>query len=50
MVKHLILFHHDPNHTDALIDSFVQECRKELKKMNAPTRCTSAREGKTITM
>jgi phosphoribosyl 1,2-cyclic phosphodiesterase len=50
MVKHLILFHHDPNHPDALIDSFVQECRKELKKMNAPIRCTSAREGKTITM
>jgi phosphoribosyl 1,2-cyclic phosphodiesterase len=47
-VKHLILFHHDPNHSDSIIDSFVKECKEELKKMKTSIKCSGAMEGKTI--
>lgn len=47
-VKHLVLFHHDPNHSDSIIDSFVKECKEELKKMKASLKCSGAMEGKTI--
>ena len=49
-VKHLVLFHHDPNHNDAIIDSFVKECKEELKKMRPSIRCSGAMEGKTISL
>jgi hypothetical protein len=47
-VKHLVLFHHDPNHNDETIDFFVKECKKELKKLRASVKCSGAMEGKTI--
>lgn len=30
-VKHLVLFHHDPEHDDAMVDSLVEDARKEFK-------------------
>ena len=30
-VKHLILFHHDPDHDDAMVDALVADARKEFK-------------------
>jgi len=30
-VKHLVLFHHDPDHEDAFVDSLVENARKEFK-------------------
>jgi ribonuclease BN (tRNA processing enzyme) len=47
-VKHLILFHHDPDHTDSFIDTQVRECRMIIRKMDAPMKCSAAQEGKTI--
>ena len=49
-VKHLIIFHHDPNHSDGIIDSFVKGCKEELKKRNASTKCSGAIEGNTISI
>jgi ribonuclease BN (tRNA processing enzyme) len=49
-VKHLALFHHDPDHNDDNVDSCVKECEEELVKMNAPIKCSGAMEGKTITI
>ncbi len=48
-VKHLVLFHHDPDHNDDNVDSCVKECKEELVKMNSPIKCSGAMEGKTIT-
>ncbi len=48
--KHLLLFHHDPDHSDAVIDSFVKECREQIKKLKSPMKCSGAMEGKTITI
>ncbi len=48
--KHLILFHHDPDHSDAVIDSFLKECREQVKKLKSPMKCSGAMEGKTVTV
>ncbi len=47
-VKHLVLFHHDPDHDDRSIDAILQRCKAFLRKMRAPTKCTAAMEGNTI--
>jgi len=47
-VKHLVLFHHDPNHSDDIIDSFVKGCKEELKEMKSSIKCSGAMEGKSI--
>lgn len=47
-VKHLVLFHHDPDHADSVIDAQLRECRTIIRKMHAPMRCSAAQEGKTI--
>lgn len=44
-VKTLILFHHDPDHGDEVIDSFVEECQKEIKRKGSKMKCLGAREG-----
>jgi len=49
-VEHLILFHHDPNHSDVTIDSFVKGCKEELKKMKTSIKCSGAMEGKSISI
>jgi phosphoribosyl 1,2-cyclic phosphodiesterase len=43
-VKHLVLFHHDPDHDDAFIDRLVAEARE----MSATTKVSAAREGDTL--
>ena len=47
-VKHLILFHHDPDHNDRYIDTIVKDSKALLKKIDAPTKCSAAMEGKTV--
>jgi phosphoribosyl 1,2-cyclic phosphodiesterase len=44
-VKHLILFHHEPNHTDEKIDDILKKCRKEIKTKSYTFECTAASEG-----
>lgn len=34
-VKKLFIFHHDPMHSDKIIDRLVRECRREFKNLNA---------------
>jgi len=47
-VKQLILFHHDPDHNDTLIDGLVAEGRALLQQMGSSTRCSAAMEGTTL--
>ena len=42
--KELVLFHHDPDHTDAVIDKVVHEARNYYPKVRA------AAEGLEITL
>jgi phosphoribosyl 1,2-cyclic phosphodiesterase len=49
-VKHLVLFHHDPDRTDDELDA-IQAESDEWFRQNAPqTRCTVAYEGLSITL
>ena len=41
-VKHLVLFHHDPDHDDLFVDGLVQKARQEF------TRVSGAAEGMTL--
>jgi phosphoribosyl 1,2-cyclic phosphodiesterase len=44
-VKKLILFHHDPSHSDEMIDEIVETCKKEIKSRNYKFECLAAEEG-----
>ena len=47
-MKKLILFHHDPDHDDKKIDSFVAYARKLVKKAKGKMKVEAAREGLVI--
>ena len=47
-VKKLVLFHHDPNHDDRMIDSFVRHARALVKKQRGKLKVEAAREGMTL--
>jgi len=47
-VKHLILFHHDPDHADRVIDAQVRQCREMIRKNGVPMKCSAAQEGRTV--
>ena len=44
-VKHLVLFHHDPDRTDAQIDQIQTECRAFFASRGSDILCTAAYEG-----
>jgi phosphoribosyl 1,2-cyclic phosphodiesterase len=44
-VKHCILFHHEPNRTDAQIDAILEKCRNEIKTRRYSFECSAAFEG-----
>ncbi len=44
-VKKLILFHHDPSHSDEKIDEIVETCLKEVKNRGYKFECFAAEEG-----
>ncbi len=44
-VKHLVLFHHDPESTDKAIDEMVHSCRKRAARLGAKLTISAAREG-----
>ncbi|MEE8425207.1 MAG: MBL fold metallo-hydrolase, partial [Elusimicrobiota bacterium] len=48
--KHLILFHHDPEHTDEIMDAYVAECNERIRSAGSLMRCTGAQEKETITL
>jgi phosphoribosyl 1,2-cyclic phosphodiesterase len=47
-VKRLYLFHHDPDHDDKRIDSFVKHARRLVVKQKAGLKVDAARELQTI--
>jgi len=47
-VRHLCLFHHDPDHNDERLDRFVRRARQIVQKRKAKLKVDAAREGMTI--
>ncbi len=47
-VKKLVLFHHDPDSTDPLLQRRADWCQKFLKKNRSSTKCLLAKEGLTL--
>ena len=47
-VRHLCLFHHDPDHTDEKIDGFVRCARALVAEAKSEMKVDAAREGMTI--
>lgn len=43
-VKRLVLFHHDPMHSDEIMDSMENMARKIISEKNISFECTAARE------
>lgn len=48
-VRKLVLFHHDPNHDDAMIDTMVESARKLAAKSESYLEVEGAREGVELT-
>jgi ribonuclease BN (tRNA processing enzyme) len=49
-VKHLVLFHHDPERSDAALDAIQAAARCWLHTQAPHMRCTAAYEGLTIAL
>ncbi|MFA5140799.1 MAG: response regulator [Elusimicrobiota bacterium] len=49
-VKRLALFHHDPAHTDAMLDRFSEDVRDIVRKSGRPIESFMAAEGQTIVL
>lgn len=49
-VKKLLLFHHDPDHTDGFIDRILDEAKQELARLGSTTECEAVRERLEITL
>lgn len=43
-VSRFALYHHDPDHSDDVIDSFAEGCRKKIKKKKIKMECFGADE------
>lgn len=48
-VERLVLFHHDPTHSDAQVDRIVARCRAWIKRRGLALDCLSAAEGLQLT-
>jgi phosphoribosyl 1,2-cyclic phosphodiesterase/CheY-like chemotaxis protein len=46
--EHLVLFHHDPTHTDEMMDEYLDNCREYVRKAGSSMILTAARERQTI--
>lgn len=47
-VKRLVLFHHDPAHTDDKVDDILKTCKKEIRNRGYKFDCIAAIEGMQI--
>lgn len=47
-VKKLVLFHHDPDHSDRKIDQLVQQAERLVAKADAKLKVEAAREGRIL--
>lgn len=46
--RRLAITHHDPYHTDAMLDEYIEHCRGLIAKGGGKTECFGAREGMRI--
>jgi ribonuclease BN (tRNA processing enzyme) len=44
-VKQLVLYHHDPSHSDAVLDCIVATSQTWIKRRHLPLTCLAAAEG-----
>ncbi len=44
-VKQVALFHHDPSHSDTIVDRMVQNCQRIIEKRGQQLHCLGAQEG-----
>ena len=49
-VKHLILFHHDPDHSDSFLDDIGSAAQRRITELGASIVCEMAREGDLYTI
>lgn len=49
-VKKLVLFHHDPNASDRLLEGRLKKCRRLAKNLGSPIQCLLARETSTLSV
>ncbi|HEX4560801.1 MAG TPA: hypothetical protein VH113_03120, partial [Gemmatimonadales bacterium] len=49
-VKRLVLFHHEPEHTDGAMDDVLAAARKEAKKLGWRGEVLAAQEGLQLTL
>jgi hypothetical protein len=47
-VKHLFLFHHDPEHSDNFVRSLVERARDMVALAGSALRVDAAREGERV--
>ena len=47
-VKNLAVTHHDPMHSDDMVDRKIQECRERVTRFNGTLTVFGAREGITL--
>ena len=48
--KRLVLFHHEPEHSDEMMDGLVQSARAFAKKDGRPLEVLAALEGMKVTL
>jgi ribonuclease BN (tRNA processing enzyme) len=46
-VKHLLLFHHDPSHTDEMLDALGRRCQQEIENQKYRFTCEMSVENAT---
>ena len=49
-VKRLVLFHHDPSHSDAKVDAIVVQCQAEIAQRGLAIECVGAAEGAVLAL
>ena len=49
-VRKLLLFHHDPNHDDVMIDKMVEKARELVRDRHSELEVDAAREGEEISL
>jgi len=47
-VKHLVLFHHDPDHSDSILDSIRSAVQQRIAALGVPLVCDLAQEGQLL--
>jgi ribonuclease BN (tRNA processing enzyme) len=49
-VKRLVLFHHDPGHSDTDIDHIVAQCQAQIVQQGLNMECLGAAEGAVLVL